>query len=224
MPLCSTPIRSRWNGQRIYSCFLVQFLVLYFRFSRAKSGALLSIFSCSFSCSTFDFLVQFLVLYFRFSRAKSGALLSIFSCCFSCSTFDFLVQFLVPYFRFSRAISGATVTEISRQKKWNIKKEQKNCASLYLAVSKQIKTSWNYYISFCLRPILQQCIVCVMWWPVHVKLRTFLTLQGWYFWEKVPHFWPFFSCNFWWCISWSLLQSIGGHQLISIYTLVNYII
>ena len=111
MPLCSTPIRSRWNGQRIYragfssnfSCstfdfstfdFLVQFLVLYFRFSRAISRALLSIFPCNFSCSTFDFPVQNLVLYFRFSRAVSRALLSIFSCNFSCPTFDFLVQFL----------------------------------------------------------------------------------------------------------------------------------
>ena len=75
----------------------MQLLVLYFRFSRATSGALsralLSVFSCNFwcpfSCSTFGFLVQllvpFLVLYFRFSRATSGALLSFFSCNFSCS-------------------------------------------------------------------------------------------------------------------------------------------
>ena len=45
-----------------------------------------------------------------------------------------------------------------------------------------------------------------------MSLETCLTLQGWHFWEKVLHFWPFFSCNFWWCISWSLLQGIGGHQ------------
>ena len=112
-----------------FSCstfdFLVQFLVLYFRFSRAISRALLSISSCTFLCSTFGFLVQFLVLYFRFSRAISRALLSIFSCNFSCSTFDFLVQFLVLYFWFSRAISCATVTEISRQKKDKMKKTQK---------------------------------------------------------------------------------------------------
>ena len=71
---------------------LVPFLVLYFRFSRATSGALpralLSVFSCNFwcpfSCSTFGFLVQllvpFLVLYFRFSRATSGALPRAISC------------------------------------------------------------------------------------------------------------------------------------------------
>ena len=76
------------------SDFFVQLLVLYFRFSRATSGALsralLLVFSCNFwcpfSCSTFGFLVQllvpFLVLYFRFSRATSGALLSFFSCNF----------------------------------------------------------------------------------------------------------------------------------------------
>ena len=113
--------------------FFVQLLVLYFRFSRATSGALsralLSVFSCNFwcpfSCSTFGFLVQllvpFLVLYFRFSRATSGALLSFFSCnfwCpFSCSTFGFLVQLLVPflvlYFRFSRATSGALLSFFS---------------------------------------------------------------------------------------------------------------
>ena len=112
---------------------LVRFLVLYFRFSRATSGApsraLLSVFSCNFwcpfSCSTFGFLVQllvpFLVLYFRFSRATSGApsraLLSVFSCnfwCpFSCSTFGFLVQLLVLYFRFSRATSRALSRAIS---------------------------------------------------------------------------------------------------------------
>ena len=85
------------------------FLVLYFRFSRATSGALsralLSVFSCNFWCSTFVFLVQllvpFLVLYFRFSRATSGALsralLSVFSCNFWCSTFVFLVQLLVLF-------------------------------------------------------------------------------------------------------------------------------
>ena len=109
--------------------FFVQLLVLYFRFSRATSGALsralLSVFSCNFwcpfSCSTFGFLVQLLVLYFRFSRATSGALsralLSVFSCnfwCpFSCSTFGFLVQLLVLYFRFSRATSGALSRAIS---------------------------------------------------------------------------------------------------------------
>ena len=79
----------------IFSCkiwrstfdFLVQFLVLYFRFSRAISRALLSIFSCKIWCSTFDFLVQFLVLYFRFSRAISRALLSIFSCNFWCDCY-----------------------------------------------------------------------------------------------------------------------------------------
>ena len=67
---------------------LVPFLVLYFRFSRATSGALpralLSVFSCNFWCSTFVFLVQllvpFLVLYFRFSRATSGALPRAISC------------------------------------------------------------------------------------------------------------------------------------------------
>ena len=51
---------------------LVPFLVLYFRFSRATSGALpralLSVFSCNF------------VLYFRFSRATSGALPRAISC------------------------------------------------------------------------------------------------------------------------------------------------
>ena len=61
---------------------LVPFLVLYFRFSRATSGALsralLSVFSCNFwcpfSCSTFGFLVHFW-----------------------CSTFVFLVQLLVLF-------------------------------------------------------------------------------------------------------------------------------
>ena len=128
----------------------MQFLVLYFRFSRAKSGALLSIFSCSFSCSTFDFLVPFLVLYFRFSRAKTGALLSIFSCSFSCSTFDFLVQFLVPYFRFSRAISGATVTEISRQKKMKHKKNKKTvpvCTWLFQNKSKPVEITTSHFVS-----------------------------------------------------------------------------
>ena len=89
--------------------FLVQllmpFLVLYFRFSRATSGALsralLSVFSCNFSCpfswSTFGFLVQllvpFLVVYFRFSRATSRALSRALSRAF----FLLLVRFHVLF-------------------------------------------------------------------------------------------------------------------------------
>ena len=85
---------------------LVPFLVLYFRFSRATSGALsralLSVFSCNFSCpfscSTFGFLVQLLVLYFRFSRATSRALsraffllLVCFHVLFGPTSFDYLL-------------------------------------------------------------------------------------------------------------------------------------